>query len=289
MANDVLNSFDLDKELVSLKKEETLLIKEFQRIIDFFNRALLRKETIRVALMEKIIRSEKLRTEGFDKLKTVIRNIEIYDKNLEQIAKTQESHSSREVWLKIKYEEMLHSPSSSQILALATDESEIFGDTCQDLLSMTEDMHNLGKSTNREELMKCRQEYLQGLQGLFQKMDEELAELDLGREKQRRFSLAIKRKKDKAGKQEIALKKNYNLLVEDIKKKKIDLEVSVQEERALITEYRNLLQQIRSSVKKIGDIDGVMEKLNAFSEPLGPSGEYDSQAFHTSATLNSAQ
>lgn len=268
MENDSFKSFDTDKDLVALKKEEALLVKEFQRIIDFFNRTLLLKEKIRIALMEKIISSEKLRNEVFEKLKKVVRNIEIYDKNLEQLEQKKMVFLERESRIKKKYEEILHSSSSSQLIALANEESEIFGDICQDLLNISRDLQNIGKSTNREELMKCRQEYLKGLQKLFQRMDEELAAIDKEKEKAKRFHQEIKKKKDKANKQQIALKKNYNLLVEDVKKKKVDLEISVQEEKTLISEYRKLIGRIQSSLKIIGNVEGILERVNASTELL---------------------
>lgn len=268
MENDSFKSFDTDKDLVALKKEETMLVKEFQRIIDFFNRTLLLKEKIRIALMEKIISSEKLRNEVFEKLKKVVRNIEIYDKNLEQLEQKKIVFLERESRIKKKYEEILHSSSSSQLIALANEESEIFGDICQDLLNISRDLQNIGKTANREELMKCRQEYLKGLQKLFQRMDEELAAIDKEKEKTKRFHQEIKKKKDKANKQQIALKKNYNLLVEDVKKKKVDLEISVQEEKTLISEYRKLIGRIQSSLKIIGNVEGILERVNASTELL---------------------
>lgn len=271
MENDTFKSFDTDKNLLALKKEETLLVKEFQRIIDFFNRTLLLKEKIRIALMEKIINSEKLRNEVFEKLKRVVRNIEIYGKNLEQLDQKKKECSRRESRIKGKYEEILHSSSSTQLLALANEESEIFGDICQELLNISRDLQNIGKTTKKEELMKCRQEYMQGLQKLFQKMDEELVSIDKEKEKIKRFHLEIKKKKDKAVKQQTALKKNYNLLVDDVKKKKVDLEVSVQEEKTLISEYRKLIGRIQSSLKAIGDVEGILEKVNASSENFDSS------------------
>lgn len=268
MENDTFKSFDTDKDLLALKKEETLLVKEFQRIIDFFNRTLLLKEKIRIALMEKIINSEKLRNEIFEKLKRVVRNIEIYDKNLEQLDQKKRERSMRESRIKGKYEEILHSSSSTQLLALGYEESEIFGDICQELLNISRDLQNIGKTTKKEELMKCRQEYMQGLQKLFQKMDEELVAIDKEKEKIKRFYLEIKKKKDKAVKQQTALKKNYNLLVEDVKTKKVGLEISVQEEKTLIAEYRKLIGRIQASLKAIGDIEQILEKVNASSEIL---------------------
>jgi hypothetical protein len=268
MENDTFKSFDTDKDLLALKKEETLLVKEFQRIIDFFNRTLLLKEKIRIALMEKIINSEKLRNEIFEKLKRIVRNIEIYDKNLEQLDQKKRERSMRESRIKGKYEEILHSSSSTQLLALGYEESEIFGDICQELLNISRDLQNIGKTTKKEELMKCRQEYMQGLQKLFQKMDEELVAIDKEKEKIKRFHLEIKKKKDKAVKQQTALKKNYNLLVEDVKTKKVGLEISVQEEKTLIAEYRKLIGRIQASLKAIGDIEQILEKVNASSEIL---------------------
>ncbi len=258
---DSFDSFDLNKELVSLKKEETMLVKELQRVVDSFNQALLVKEKIRISLMGKIVNLEKMRNEQFESLKKVIRNIEIYDNNLEQIVEKKSMISEKETRIKTRYEEILHGSSSTPLVALASEEGEIFNDVCQDLLGIHQDLQKINKMANKEELMKCREEYLRGLQKLFQKLDEELVEIDRQKGKIKKFHFEIKRKKDKAKKQQNSLKGNYNVLVEDVKKKKVDLEISLQEERSLIVEYRQLINNIQSSTKISEETEGLMDKL----------------------------
>lgn len=283
MENDAFKTLDLDKDLVSLKKGESNLIRELQRVVDLFNRALLVKEKMRVFLMEKIVQSEKTRNEVFEKLKKVVRNVEIYDKNLEQIEERKAEGQKRETWLKTKYEEILHHASSSQILALANEESDIFGGICQELLSLNEEVAKINRGTNREELTKCREEYLRCLQKLFQKLDEQLSEIEKNKEKLKKYSAEIKRKKEKAVKQQTALKKNYNLLLEDIKVKKVDLEVSVHEEKTLIAEYRRVLDRFRVDAGISREMEGLLEKILA-SPGAGDALEGDHDFSESAAT-----
>lgn len=274
MENDAFKTLDLDKDLVSLKKGESNLIRELQRVVDLFNRALLVKEKMRVFLMERIVQSEKTRNDVFEKLKKVVRNVEIYDKNLEQIEERKAEGQRRETWMKAKYEEILHHASSSQILALANEESDIFGGICQELLSLNEEVAKINRGTNREELAKCREEYLRCLQKLFQKLDEQLSEIEKNKEKLKKYSAEIKRKKEKAVKQQTTLKKNYNFLLEDIKGKKVDLEVSVHEEKTLIAEYRRVLDRFRVDAGISREMEGLLEKILASPE-AGDAAEED--------------
>ena len=255
-----LLTFDLNRELLSLKKGEMLLTKELQQIINFFNQMLTLKEKIRNNLKEKISKSESSRDDHFENLKKVVRNIEIYGKNLEQVKEQESELSKRETWIKTRYEEVLHGSSSIPLISLANEESEIFGDLCQELLSINDDLKKITTKTNREDLSKCREEYLKGLQRLFQKLDEELEESDGERDKLKKIRIEIEGKRSKAYKQQSALKKNYALLVEDIQKKKMDLDISVQEERHIISEYRQFIEQIKSSVKISSEVEELMKK-----------------------------
>lgn len=273
MDNDAFKTLDLDKDLVALKKGESNLIRELQRVVDLFNRGLLVKEKVRVSLMEKIVQSEKTRNEVFEKLKKVVRNIEIYDKNLEHIEERKAEGQRREIWLKAKYEEILHHSSSSQILALANEETQIFGEICQELLSLNEEVGKINRGANREDFTKCREEYLRCLQKLFQKLDEQLSDMEKEREKLKKYSAEIKRKKEKAVKQQTALKKNYNLLLEDIKGKKVDLEVSVHEEKTLIAEYRRVLDRFHVDAGLSREMEELLEKILTSREAENESGE----------------
>lgn len=272
MENDAFKTFQLDRELVTLKKEETMLIKDFQHIVDFFNRTLLLKEKVRIGLMEKIIDSEKIRNENFEKLKVVIRNLEIYDKNQEQLVEKQSKLAKREAWIKARYEEILHGSSSTPLMTLADGECEIFGDICQDLLSINKDLQR-GSAADREELVRFREEYLRGMQSLFQKLDEELGNIDEESSKNGSYEFEIKKKKEKALKQQSTLKKNYNLLVDDIKKKRVDLELSVREERALIADYRKLIKQIQSNLEIPKEMKGLVDKILSSNDFLSSVGE----------------
>ena len=101
-------------ENLDLQEKGGQVLREFTRVVNTFNTALKCKEKQRLTLIGKIDELRELIGENFQKLKTITRNIEIYNQNTQKIAATLENFNQREKLIKGQFELLLQGSQTNE-------------------------------------------------------------------------------------------------------------------------------------------------------------------------------
>lgn len=246
-----------DRENPALQEKCGQVLREVNRVVDTYNRALQSKEILRKSLIAKIDALIVLMNENYTKLKTVNRNIEIYAQNTQKIARTFENLGQREILIKEQYELLLKGPNVSEANVLSG------------VLKGSEHAGGLTGTATREGLIKRRKEYLDGLDNVFKKLEEELSTIEGIRKEMERARVEISIKNEEAMEAREGLENNGRRLLGEVKLLESDLDKSLIEERLLIKEFGRVVTDVEKCVEIRQEIDHLLFSILATGEAVG--------------------
>lgn len=242
---EIRSQFKEQQENPALQEKGNLVLREFTRVVNTFNRALHYKETQRFSLIDKINGLKEYIAENSKKLQTINRNIEIYDQNTLKIATTLENFRQREELIKRQFELLLQ---GSQFSGIVTGSSDV------------------STSVTRDSLIKRRKEYLDGLDNVFKQLEGELSTIEGIRKEMENARVEISIKKEEALESKDLLENSNSRFSSEVKALETSLENSVKEERKLIKEFGQMMGDTEKRIELGQEIDHILFSILAAGE-----------------------
>jgi len=215
--------------------------REYERVVNTFNKVLLLKEKIRLSVEHRISELENFLARNEEQLGTLSRNIEIYELNISRSVENLEDLLIKETHIKGKYNNLLQGVSMETVGVTAVEEKSL---------------QERGPST--ENLIQQRYHFLDNLNSSFQKLDNDLQSISLLQTEMHNARSEILEKKEQALEKKIILDENRRDLEEEREQLESDLEISVKEEEALTLEYAQLINKVEGSIVLGDDIDRIL-------------------------------
>ena len=225
--------------------------REYERVVNTFNKVLLFKEKIRLSVEHRISELENFLVRNEEQLGTLSRNIEIYELNISRSVENLEDLLIKETHIKGKYNNLLQGVSMETVGVTAVEEESVEEESVEE-----KSLQERGPST--ENLIQQRYHFLDNLNSSFQKLDNDLQSISLLQTEMHNARSEILEKKEQALEKKIILDKNRRDLEEEREQLESDLEISVKEEEALTLEYAQLINKVEGSIVLGDDIDRIL-------------------------------
>ena len=243
-----MSEFNVNKGIASensaARERGASVAREYERVVNTFNKVLVFKEKVRLSIECRIRDLEDCLNRNVDKLSTLDRNIEIYDLNVSKIAGNLEDLLSEETCVKEKYNRLLQGASM-----------EMVGVNVNGEIS---EKSSRESEPSTENLMQQRHHYLDNLSSSFQKLDDDLQSISSLQTEMLNARSEIFKKKEQALEKKAILGENGRSLEEELDKLESDLEISVKEEEVLTLEYAQLINKVENCIVIGEDIDRVL-------------------------------
>jgi chromosome segregation ATPase len=217
--------------------------REYSRIVETFNRVLEYKESFRLSIERKLDSIGTQVKGNIENLETLMRNIDIYEQNIDKISNNLGQLKSEEISIKARYEELLAGSSALDPIPVSSGEND------------NEDQDSAG---SREFLIQRRRNYLENLDKSFKRLDGELFSIEKLRSELSRARGEILVKKDEAQKKMGVLEDNCARLLEEVKRVEMELESSINEERLLVNEFKRLVSGAERTLEISDEIDHIL-------------------------------
>ncbi len=226
-----MNQDESDTQSVNraLQDKGGSVLREFTRVVNAFSKALDQKDRQRESIKYKLEDLFDRIQNASQKLETVVRNIEIYRQNNEKIAVALDNLAEREELIKGQFEKLMAAP------RFETDES-------------AGDAGRQGGMSLRENLVRKRKQFLDGLDGIFRKLEEELAVIEGVRKEMERARM------------EIAIKNEESL----------ETKLYLENQRIQLLQFDRLLNGAEAQIEIGQEADRVLLSVLAEPEPDGP-------------------
>lgn len=255
------NELDIQDLNLAFREKSERVLREFTRVVNAFNKAFHNKEGRRTALKNKLETLAGQIQAAVDKLETIARNIGIYDQNTGKIAVTLDALREREALIKEQFERLLAGPEAgSDKLGLALPD-EVSSET-----------HG---GSSRESLVKRRKQYLDGLEGVFRKLEDELATIDGIRKEMERARAEIAIKKEESLETKEILEGHSKQLMGEVRALESELEHSLKQEATLIREFERMVNGVESQIEIGAEADRVLFSILGVAEADSPSASGD--------------
>lgn len=244
-----MSGFNLNNEIASensaARERGSSVAREYERVVDTFNKVLVFKEKVRLSIECRIRDVDDYLSQNIDKLNTLNRNIDIYDLNISKIAGNLEDLLLEETRVKEKYNRLLQG-ASMEMVGVDIDNEEWSEKSSRESKPSTEN------------LMQQRHYYLDNLNSTFQKLDDDLQSISSLQTEMLTARSEIFKKKEQALETKAILNDNGRSLEEELESLESDLEVSVKEEEVLTLEYAQLINKVENCIVIGEDIDKVL-------------------------------
>ncbi|MBC8285392.1 MAG: hypothetical protein H8E32_16370 [Nitrospinae bacterium] len=168
-----------------------------------------------------------------------MRNIDIYDQNIDKISSHLGNLYKEENSIKAKYEELLNGSSMETVDPSSEKSSEEL-------------------EGSRELLIQRRRNYIENLDKSFKRLDNELFSIEKLRSELTHARGEILVKKDEAQKKIRMLEDAGKRLLDEVTRIEAELESSVKEEGLLIKEFKVLVGKVESSLEISDEIDHIL-------------------------------
>ena len=239
--NEYIINGNVASENSAARERGASVAREYERVVNTFNKVLLLKEKIRLSVEHRISELENFLARNEEQLGTLSRNIEIYELNISRSVENLEDLLIKETRIKDKYNNLLQGVSMETVGVTAVEEKSL---------------QERGPST--ENLIQQRYHFLDNLNSSFQKLDNELQSISLLQTEMHNARSEILEKKEQALEKKIILDGNRRDLEEEREQLELDLEISVKEEEALTLEYAQLINKVEGSIVLGDDIDRIL-------------------------------
>ena len=234
---ETVNYSEITQENLTIRERGNSSAHEYSRIVETFKKVLDYKEKFRNSLEEKLSVIGNEVNGNVVNLETLLRNIDIYDQNIDKISNNVGNLYSEENSLKVQYEELLSG-------------SVVEGDP-------TEKNH-VDQEGSRELLIQRRRSYLDNLDKSFKRLDSELLSIEKLRAELTNARGEILVKKDGAHKKVCVLEEEGKKLLDEVKGIESELESSIKEEGLLIKEFKVLIGKVESSLEIRGEMNHIL-------------------------------
>jgi chromosome segregation ATPase len=233
-----LNYSEITQENLTVRERGNFSAQEYSRVVETFKKVLDYKEKFRNSLEVKLSAISKEVNDNVENLETLLRNIDIYDQNIDKISSNVGNLYSEESTIKAQYEELLN------------------GSAMEDT-EPAEKNHEVQEGS-RELLIQRRRNYLENLDKSFKRLDNELLSIEKLRAELTNARGEILVKKDGAKKKITLLEEAGKKLLDEVKRIEAELESSVQEEGKLIKEFKVLVGKVESSLEISNEMDHIL-------------------------------
>jgi chromosome segregation ATPase len=242
MMTDFNPSSQIFQDNIGIRERGISSAREYSRVVETFSRVLQYKESFRLSIESKLSSIGQQVNDNVDNLETLMRNIDIYEQNIDKISNNLGQLQADEISIKARYEELLN------------------GSASMDTLLISDDKNNDGLDSvgSREYLIQRRRSYLENLDQSFKRLDGELLSIEKLRSELTRARSEILIKKDEAEKQMRTLEENGGRQLEDVRRMEIELESSVDEERLLVNEFKRLVNGAEKTLEINDEIDHIL-------------------------------
>ena len=242
-------------ENTAARERGTSVAREYERVVNTFNKVLLYKEKIRLSFEHRICELDNDLTRIKDQLETLSRNIEIYELNISRSSKNLQELLVEEANAKETYNSLLKGASIEPKEVLSVEEE----------LVDEKSLH--GSQTSMENLIQQRHHFLDNLNSSFQKLDNDLKSISSLQTEMLNARSEILNKKQQALEKKIILEENKRVLEDERKILSTDLKISNKEEEVLTLEYAQLINKVEGSIVLGDDIDRILfSALSTFGD-----------------------
>jgi chromosome segregation ATPase len=233
-----VNYSEITQENLTIRERGNFSAQEYSRVVETFMKVLDYKEKFRNSLEAKLSDISKEVNENVENLETLLRNIDIYDHNIDKISSNVGNLYSEENSIKAQYEELLNGSALEGIEPAEKNHEDQEG--------------------SRELLIQRRRNYLDNLDKSFKRMDSELLSIEKLRAELTNARGEILVKKDEAKKKNRLLEDAGKKLLDEVKRIEAELESSVKEEGMLIKEFKVLVGKVESSLEISDEMDHIL-------------------------------
>tara|TARA_Y100000294_G_scaffold162785_1_gene168127 strand:- start:152 stop:1027 length:876 start_codon:yes stop_codon:yes gene_type:complete len=239
---------NLDLTLEYLKSEDDSVHKDLMSLRDTFSREIDLKEKKRQALMENIRQVDLKIINNCKKIDLLDKNIQIYDKNIEEIEAWMGRLIRRENWIKKNYSSIVSGSINNSKEFLSLDNPDVLPETFYNLFKENVNARKQQAKSKLEELKTQKEKFLETLKNLLEEYDNELSTINEEIKHLKELDDEIETKKKDA----IYLKKELNesndAMEEQILKDKNELKMTFEEEDKLIKEFQKIIQRIKADI-----------------------------------------
>jgi septal ring factor EnvC (AmiA/AmiB activator) len=233
-----VNSSEITQENLTIRERGNFSAQEYSRVVETFKKVLDYKEKFRNSLEAKLSAISKEVNDNVENLATLLRNIDIYDQNIDKISSNVGNLYSEESTIKAQYEELLNGSAME-----GTEPAE---------------KNHEDQEGSRELLIQRRRNYLENLDKSFKRLDSELLSIEKLRAELTNARGEILVKKDGANKKITLLEEAGKKLLDEVKRIEAELESSVKEEGMLIKEFKVLVGKVESSLEISDEMDHIL-------------------------------
>ena len=233
-----VNYSEMIQENLTIRERGNSSAHEYSRVVETFKNVLDYKEKFRNSLEEKLSAIGKEVNGNVENLETLLRNIDIYDQNIDKISSNVGNLYSEESSIKAQYEELLKG-------SVAGGEESV-------------EINREDQEGSRELLIQRRRSYLDNLDKSFKRLDSELFSIEKLRAELTNARGEILVKKDGAQKKIRLLEEAGKKLLDEVKRIEAELESSIKEEGLLIKEFKVLVGKVESSLEISDEMDHIL-------------------------------
>jgi chromosome segregation ATPase len=233
-----VNYSEITQENLTIRERGNSSAHEYSRIVETFKNVLDYKEKFRNSLEEKLSAIGKEVNGNVENLETLLRNIDIYDQNIDKISSNVGNLYSEESSIKAQYEELLKGSVAGGVESVEKNREDQEG--------------------SREILIQRRRSYLDNLDKSFKRLDSELFSIEKLRAELTNARGEILVKKDGAQKKIRVLEEAGKKLLDEVKRIEAELESSIKEEGLLIKEFKVLVGKVESSLEISDEMDHIL-------------------------------
>ena len=233
-----VNYSEITQENLTIRERGNSSAHEYSRVVETFKNVLDYKDKFRNSLEEKLSAIGKEVNGNVENLETLLRNIVIYDQNIDKISSNVGNLYSEESSIKAQYEELLKGSVVGGEESVEKNQDEQEG--------------------SRELLIRRRRSYLDNLDKSFKRLDSELFSIEKLRAELTNARGEILVKKDGAQKKIRLLEEAGKKLLDEVKRIEAELESSIKEEGLLIKEFKVLVGKVESSLEISDEMDHIL-------------------------------
>ena len=230
------NSSKIAQENLAIRDSGISSAREYSRIVETFSRVLSYKEKYRLSIEAKLASIGQQIKENIENLETLMRNLDIYESNIDKISDNLGQLKMEESSIKDRYEELLNGSNSLDPL----------------------DSDGVEQEGSREYLNQRRKNYLENLDKSFKRLDGELFSIEKLRSELSRARGEILVKKDEAQKKISMLEESGVRLLDEVKRVEMELESSVNEEMLLVNEFKRLVLGSEKNLEISDEVDHIL-------------------------------
>lgn len=234
-----VNHSEIAQENLTIRDRGNSSAHDYSRVVETFKKVLDYKEKFRISLESKLSSIGREVNGNVENLETLLRNIDIYDQNIDKISSNLGNLYKEENSIKAKYEELLNGSSMETVDPSSEKSSEEL-------------------EGSRELLIQRRRNYIENLDKSFKRLDNELFSIEKLRSELTHARGEILVKKDEAQKKIRMLEDAGKRLLDEVTRIEAELESSVKEEGLLIKEFKVLVGKVESSLEISDEIDHIL-------------------------------